>query len=294
MNKTYKVSDLKRLISESSNEFKAVIGQGVEKENISNSDKAYKDAKKRAKDFDGGLEKEMLQDKPKYEKLDGNKTTLDATPENVDDKYKKRVEAQVNGYTSELEEDNGIEKSGDFSDNKNIYKGIKDCGKKIHKAEDEFKFTKVQVRDNKPESFSKNEMYESKDGFDMRKMIDMLKENTTTSFEKNKNNLKTVYFKKTEFLTEGHMLSRIPDELKKDGERFKMIDKTGNQYVVEWRNNKGNVLGHINESGKNESISRMKDLFNYKTNDTSTSRAMRLDEGETNFNETLNNARKIN
>ena len=294
MKQTYKVSDLKRIISESSNEFKAVIGQGVEKENNSNNDKAYKEAKKRAKDFDGGLEKEMLQDKPKYEKVDGNKTTLDATPENVNDAYKKRVKAQAKGYTSELEEDNGIEKSGDFSDNEKIYNGIKDCGKKIHKAEDEFKFTKVQVRDNKPESFGKNEMYESKDGFDMRKMIDMLKENTTTTFERTNNNLKTVYFKKTEFLTEGHMLSRIPDELKKDGERFKMIDKTGNQYIVEWRNNKGNILNHINESGRDESISRMRDLFNYKSSDSNTSRAMRLDEGDSRFNETLKNARKIN
>ena len=40
MNKTYKVSDLKRLISESSNEFKAVIGTGIEKENKSNNGKA--------------------------------------------------------------------------------------------------------------------------------------------------------------------------------------------------------------------------------------------------------------
>ena len=56
---TCKVSDLKRIISESSNEFKAVLGNDVEKENNSNNGKAYKDAKKRAKDFDGGLNKEV-------------------------------------------------------------------------------------------------------------------------------------------------------------------------------------------------------------------------------------------
>ena len=58
MEMTYNVSDLKRLIAESSNEFKAVLGPNVEKENKSNNGKAYSDAKKRAKDYDGGLAKE--------------------------------------------------------------------------------------------------------------------------------------------------------------------------------------------------------------------------------------------
>ena len=34
--------------------------------------------------------------------------------------------------------------------------------------------------------------------------------------------------------------------------------------------------------------------FNYKSSDSNTSRAMRLDEGDSRFNETLKNARKIN
>ena len=66
MEMTYNVSDLKRLIAESSNEFKAVLGPNVEKENKSNNGKAYSDAKKRAKDYDGGLAKE--EKKVKYEK----------------------------------------------------------------------------------------------------------------------------------------------------------------------------------------------------------------------------------
>ena len=51
MELTYKVSDLKALISESSNEFKAKIGDGVESEDKKNNGKAYTDAKKRAKEF---------------------------------------------------------------------------------------------------------------------------------------------------------------------------------------------------------------------------------------------------
>lgn len=293
MNLTYKVGDLKRIISESSNEFKPVLGPNVERENSSNSDKAYKDAKKRAKDYDGGLGSELGQERSKYEKTDGNKTTLDYNMDNVTDDYKKRVKAQAKGFTSELEEKNGIEKSGYFSGNEEIYNGIKDSGKKIHKAEDEFKFTKVQVRDKNPEVYTKNEMYESKDGFDMRKMIDMLSNKQETKSPVNeKKNIKTVYFKKTTFLTEGHMFSRIPDEFKKDGEVFKMKDKTENEYLVEWNNGKPTIIGHNNEGGMNESLERMKSLFDYRTSDSSTDRSMRLNEAEKGFNTTLDRARK--
>ena len=56
MEKTLTVKALKQLISESSNEFHAVLGPNVEKDNKSINGKAYSDAKKRAKDYDGGLD----------------------------------------------------------------------------------------------------------------------------------------------------------------------------------------------------------------------------------------------
>lgn len=291
---TCKVGDLKRIISESSNEFKAVLGQNVEKENNSNNDKAYKDAKKRAKDFDGGLNKEVGEEKAKYEKNDFNKTTLDYTPENADDNYRKRVHAQVKGYSSEQEMNNGIEKSGDFSDNENIYKAIKKSGEEYQDNEKKFKKSGLQAREWPDETFEKNTMYESIDGFNMRKMIDTIanKEKNFSSVSENKsNNVKTVYFKKTTFLTEEHMLSKIPDEFKKEGERFKMKDKTDNEYIIEWKNNKGRIVEHNNKSGLNESINRMKSLFEYKSSDSKTDRALRENESDTAFNNTLNNAR---
>lgn len=292
---TCKVGDLKRIISESSNEFKAVLGPNVEKENNSNNDKAYKDAKKRAKDFDGGLNKEVGEEKAKYEKNDFNKTTLDYTPENADDNYRKRVHAQVKGYSSEQEMNNGIEKSGDFSDNENIYKAIKKSGEEYQDNEKKFKKSGLQAREWPDETFEKNTMYESIDGFNMRKMIDTIanKERNFSSVSENKsnNNVKTVYFKKTTFLTEEHMLSRIPDEFKKEGERFKMKDKTDNEYLIEWKNNRGRIVEHNNKSGLNESINRMKSLFEYKSSDSKTDRALRENESDTAFNNTLNNAR---
>lgn len=298
MEKTFKVSDLKRFIAESSNEFKPLLGPNVEKDNKSNSDKAYNDAKQRAKDLDGGLENTGGK-RAKYEKTDANRTTLDYEPENVSDDYKKRIKAQAEGYTSEAEKNNKIEKSGDFSDNKNIFNGIKKSGQELHKGEKDMKKSGLQGREWPDEVFDKEEMYESKEGFDMKQMINRmrsLQEDSETQSNKQPltehKNIKTVYFKKTEFLTEGHMLSKIPDEFKNEGEQFRMKDKTGNIYLIEWKNNKGIIKEHKNAQGFNESLGRMKDLYSYSSKDTETSLKLRLDE-DSNFNSTLDKARKI-
>ena len=67
MEQIISVKALKKLISEGSNEFKAKIGPNVESEDKKNNGKAYRDAKKRAQDFDGGLSKEMGEEIAKYE-----------------------------------------------------------------------------------------------------------------------------------------------------------------------------------------------------------------------------------
>ena len=123
--KSFKVGELKRLIQESSNEFKAKMGNNVEKENKSNNEKSYKESEKRAKNYDGGLKKEVGEEKPPYEKIDGNKTMLNYNINNASKDYVDRVRAQVDGYTSTQEKNNGIEKTGDFSDNDKIYQAIK-------------------------------------------------------------------------------------------------------------------------------------------------------------------------
>ena len=173
MEQTLTVKALKELIAESSNEFKAVLGANVESENKSNNGKAYSDAKKRAKDYDGGISNEKK--KEKYEKLDGNKTTLDYTPDNVSDDYKKRVHAQVKGYSSVQEMENDIEKQDDYSNNDNIYQGIKKCGERMHNDEETFKTSGLQAKNLPKEIYKQQEMYESKDGFDMRNLINTFK-----------------------------------------------------------------------------------------------------------------------
>ena len=51
---SYSVGELKALIAESSQEFKAVLGPNVERDNKKNNSESYKESKKRAEDFDGG------------------------------------------------------------------------------------------------------------------------------------------------------------------------------------------------------------------------------------------------
>lgn len=277
MEQVLTVKAIKGLIKESQQEFKAKLGNGVESGNKTNNGKAYSDAKKRAKDFDGGLSDEVGEKKADYKKEDFNKTLMDYTPDNVTPEYKKRVKKEfVNGD----------------KENEKIYKELKKSGEEQQKNEKELKKSGLQAREWPDEVFDKDNMYESRDGFDMRKMLNSLNEKTTRK-QFNESHVKTVLFKKTEFLNEAHMISRIPDDFKKNGTSFKMKDKNGSEYLVEWDNNKANIIEYTNKKGMDESISRMKELFDYRPSDTKTNYSDRLNENDDKFQETLNKMRKI-
>ena len=294
MEQTLSVKALKRLVAESSNEFKAVLGPNVEKENKSNNGKAYSDAKKRAKDYDGGLAKEEKQ--VKYEKMDGNRTTLGYTPENASDEYRKRVKANVKGFNSVQEMENGIEKQDDYSNNENIYNGITEFEKEMHDNEQSFKETGLQASKMPKDTFKKEEMYESRDGFDMRNLINILKENShieKTPVHEQKS-VKTVFFKKTSFLNEGHMVSRIPDEFKNEGTQFKMKDKHGTVYLVEWANGSANVISCNNKQRVDETLNAYEKLSSYKGEEYNTSNGRaRVNEDTNEISRMLNIVRNI-
>ena len=294
MEQVLTVKALKGLIAESSSEFKAVLGLNVERDNKTNNGKAYSEAKKRAKDYDGGLSDSKK--KPKYEKIDGNKTTLDYTPENVTDEYRERVHAQVKGYNSVQEMDNGIEKQDDYSNNDDIYKGIKKSGQEMHDNEESFKSSGLQASKMPKNTFKKEEMYESKDGFDMRNLINTLKENSikdTRTFTE-QTSVKTVYFKKTSFLNEGHMVSRIPDEFKNEGVQFKMKDKHGTEYLIEWADGKANILNRNHKQKINETLNAYEKLSSYNKEEYNTMNGKaRVNEGSAEINRMLDIVRKI-
>ena len=273
---TLNVGSIRSMIEESSNEFKAKLGPGVESGNKTNNGKAYKDAEKRAKDYDGGLADTVKV--AKYDKTkegDHNRTTVDYEVDNVDQKYQDRIEAQAEGYTSVAEKENGIEKQGDFEGNKQIFKGITDDA-------DTWKEKMVNARHSGLAAHTYD-----RDTFEH----DSLYKKTTNEGK----NVKTAYFKKTVFLTEGHMMSRIPDEFKVEENVFRMRDKTGNTYLLEWKDGKAEIIGHSNKHGMNESIDRMKALFNYNSADycKNTNPNSRLMEENEGFTDTLNKMRKI-
>ena len=291
------VGNMKKLVRESSNEFKAKIGPGVESADKQNNGKAYSDAKERAKKFDGGLSKEVGEEHAKYDKTgDDNGTTLGYNIANASDDYKKRVHSQVKGYSSPLEEKNGTEKNGNFDDNEEIYKELKRTDKekqeKIKVGKESGLAARV-VAEKLPKTFEQENMYESKDGFNMRQMINHIQQ-VQEVHEPVNETIKTVYFKKTKFITENHMITKIPDDFKTNGLKFNMKDKDGNVYLVEWKNNKANVISHINKNEVAEEFNRMKQLMEYKTVDTKTTTSERLHEGnDDEFRARLNRIREL-
>ena len=140
-------------------------------------------------------------------------------------------------------------------------------------------------------------MYESKDGFDMRNIINSLKEATTIEKKPliEQKNIKTIYFKKTEFLNEGHMVSRIPDEFKNEGCQFKMKDKHGTEYLVEWSNNSANVVSCNHKQKIDETINKFNVYSSYNRNDyRNTTANDRINENTDEMSRMLDIMRKIN
>jgi hypothetical protein len=297
MDKVYNVGKIRKLIAESSNEFKPVIGKNVESDNKKNNGKANKDSMDKVKKYDNGLkdEKNWARGDAEYEKTDGNHTTLGHNPENASKEYKKRVKANALGYSSEQEMNNDYEKAADYSDNEKFFNTITKNEKEMDDNVKKFKKTGLQAREMDDKTFDKETLYESKDGFDMRQMMSKMSErisemeqNTQTSEKP----LKTIYYKKTEFITEQHMLSKIPDEFKVNGTKVKMKDKTGNEYIVEWQNNTGNIINHTNKSGFGESINKIKHLVEYTSPESTSNHSSRIKEDDEMFSKTLNTIRK--
>ena len=269
---TIKVGDIRRLISESSNEFKAKLGPNVEADDKKNNEKSYKDAQKRAKDFDGGLTDTKKQPLPKKE--DGNRTTLDYNPRTEPDKaYKERVQAQAEGYTSKLEKENGIEKVGDFEGNKNILKQFTDTSDALNKAKTDLAHSGLQAREFPKSNFEKKTMYESETP-----------------------KAKRLLFKRTKFMNESQVLSRIPEKYKIDGQVIHMCDKFDNEYIVECvRSEKSgfietNIVSHSNKTAMNEQVKRIHELMGFKT-DTN-ERYDQINENKA-FGDLLDTTRKI-
>lgn len=263
----YTISEIKNLITESVNEFKAKIGDNVEKSNKNENNKVLNNAKKRAKDFDGGGDEDK-KTRTLPNKEDGNKTTLDYALEGDAGKnYRDRVKAQAEGYTSTLEKKNGIEKIADFNDD--TYQQFKKAGKEMAKNIEDVKKRGLTASKAPSDTFKKDSMYESK-------------------------KISVLYFKNTTFINESQMVSRIPDEYKMDGKRFKIKDAGENEFIVEWADGEAKILSYENKKKLNETMENFHKLTGYQSKNhfaTSTPQS-RLNESNS-FNSILNKMRTI-
>ena len=273
MERKYNVGDLRKIIKErveTKQEFEPVFGKNVPKDNKKINDDAYKEIKKEAGAYDGGLGAE----RKKGESVTpaNNRGMSDLDYDSISKPFKDKVKSQLKGYPSaEAEKMHKNDEFGNaYYDSNNLSKDIANHAKEAKKESDKSKT----------------------DGLVSSKYKDETEKNSDTMFESKK--ITKLQFKHTQFLSEGHMLSKVPDELKVEGKRFIMKDTADNEYLVEWTAKKPNVTKKINKTQVNEEMNRIKALYGYKSKDyfTTTNSQSRMNENKE-FSDMINKARKL-
>ena len=247
--KTYKVGELRKVIRESASEFKPVMGEKVVSDDKKNNDKAYKDMEKQTSDYNKDMKfKPNTQNTLKF---DNNRGMQDLVynKDAIDKKFADRVKSQMNGYTDT--ENEKKHKNEDFG-NAEFGTDMKDMEKKAAENEKDRETARLVglAARTHPEDFKSGAVGNT-----------ILDKNVKES-----KSLKRLHFKKTTFLGESHMISKIPEEFKTEGNKFIMEDNSDNRYMVEWNFNKAKVLKYTNKNKLNEQLGRIKSLFN-KDND---------------------------
>ena len=260
----YTVSELRKIVKESANEFKPVMGKNVEKDNKEINDKAYKEMSRDTKSYDGGArEKNNANGSFEYPNTD-NKGMQDLRYDLISDDFKNRVKSQSKGYVSADAEKK--HKNDDFGNASfDEIKGLDDRSKKMKDLE----------VDSKTNGLTSQHL-------DKKDVKDAIGERV---FE---NKVTTIRFKNTTFITENHMLSRVPDNFKVEGKTFIMKDKMNNEYLVEW----AEEPKVTNRTKINEQKNRIQELFNYKRGESNTNSQSRLTE-EKKISDMLGKARAL-
>ena len=263
------VGELRKKINESQNEFKPVV---FNKQNKSINTQAYSDIEKDTKKYDGGLTN-------KTQKVGGginatdNKGMHDLTYDNINKPFQDRVKSQMKGYVSKDAEDKHKDDefgNATFDKEGKTYDAAKDHAEAVKKGKDAAVEIGLTGRE-----LNKTEVEKQRETMGESKKIKMLT------------------FKNTQFISEGHMMTMIPDEHKTEGNRFIMKDSSDNQYLVEWHSNEPMVSKKPNMTLVNEQKERMKQLWGYKSAEAKTSTSnFRIQEDKT-FSDMVNKARKI-
>ena len=265
----FNVGELRRLVKESQNEFKPIVFGSDESKKI--NDKAYSDIKKETSKYDGGITNNVKKNDIRNEQ-DDNRGMSDLEYSNISNGFKDRVKSQMKGYVSKDAENkhkNDEYGNADFDNKGKAYDSAKKHAERIKNGKDlasEIGLTGREIDKNKIKNL-KDTMFENK-------------------------KIKRLNFKH-KFLSEEHMLSRIPDDFKKEGNKFVMRDNVNNEYLVEWHKGEPNVSKKVNMNMVNEERKRIKELWGYKSPEgNKSSSSFRLKE-ENEFSDMVNKARKL-
>lgn len=288
-NRKYRIGDLKAKLMENlersksvskksvleakeKNEFEPVFGKNVPSDNKKINTQAYNDIKKETGAYDGGLGSDRVKKGVSVTPAN-NRGMSDLDYDSISKPFKEKVAAQLKGYPSA--ENEKLHKKDEafgnaYYDSENLSKDIADHAKEAKKESDKSKT----------------------DGLVSSKYKDETEKNSDTMFESKK--ISKIQFKHTQFLSEGHMLSKVPDEFKVEGKKFIMKDTADNEYLVEWTDKKPNVTKKLNKTQVNEEMNRIKALYGYKSKDyfTTTNSQSRMNENKE-FSDMLNKARQL-
>lgn len=266
MERHYNIGELRKVVRESANEFKPVMGKNVPEDNKKNNKEAYKEVEKATKDYDGGLVKK--DNKPTSINAEVNQGMSDLAYDSISKPFADKVKAQIKGFTS--------------VDNEKNHKDDDEFGNATYGDDKEIVNKAKEIKQEKEESRTPGFKGRNPKGEDEKTIGESKK-------------MKRLTFKRTEFLGEEHMLSMVPDDFKVSGNKFVMKDGKGNSYMVEWKeNNKNSVTKMINEEKVNSEMNRIKNLFGYVSKEyySNTTAKSRLNE-ETKFPDMLNRAREL-
>lgn len=250
----YTLSELKSLLIEADKkEFKAKKGPGVDSKEKDQNDKAVK---------------EIMADVKKYNKVasDNFKPVTDGRDDGnlnkgqldweLDKKPSKdtvdRIKSQVIGKST-----TEADPSADTEGNEKFYNDRKKKSEERDKAKEKMQRTGLAARERDPKDFDIKTVFTGK--------------NPTNE------TMKRLHFKNHVFVNESDVIKHVPEDYKKDGNKFYMKDSNGSEFLVECVVEqdlgvaKINVIGKYNKAELNEELDRMKKLYGYSSSDYFTS-----------------------
>ena len=268
----YSIRELLSEVSNTKQEFKAKVGNGVESSNKKEQEKSVREITKAAEELDNPRRNQSDKRPEPINQEDYNKTTLDVNFEyDAPESYKKRVEAQALGYPSVYnKENNDYDPSLDFEGNKRFY----DARKQMSKARDK---RDTDERDSGLKARMKDTDYSNKTMFEAKKPT------------------KRLVFRNTQFLSEAQVLQRVPEDYRVDNNMFYMQDRTGTDYLVECKADPFGfvhmeITNRINKAEINEQLEKMRRLADYKYGDDN----VKVDRSSIeDMSESINDFRKI-